>query len=159
MARNARKLVLMVMMVVASAGLTGCELLDALLAAAPGGTGAGPVANHPQGSSTAQKIGGVLGALGNAVAPRQPQGNGGFTPAFDPGFAPGPSSNGGFRPGPTSNGGGPVDNGGFVPANDGPSLRGQPVDEAAAAKPRIDAVAAGENGLRQGSGSVDEPFV
>lgn len=73
-----KKLMLVAMMAVASMGLTGCGILEALLSE-PGGTGAGPVAAHPKGgSNTAAKVGGILTALGDAMAPRQQDPSGFF---------------------------------------------------------------------------------
>lgn len=65
-----KKLMLVTLMAVASMGLTGCGILEALLSE-PGGTGAGPVAAHPQNGNTAAKVGGILTAIGNAMTPRQ----------------------------------------------------------------------------------------
>lgn len=154
MVRNVRTLMLMALVVVAPMGLTGCGLLDALLAANPGGTGGGPVANHPQG--TAQKVGGLLGGLGNGAAPRGPT-SGGFVPRGEGPRPQGPVDDG-FSPAPERRPGG----GTFTPPDDGPAttaaegstgLREQP---APPVRPDPDSVARDTPGLRSGPGRIDD---
>lgn len=58
---------LAVLVLVAPMGITGCGILEALLAADPGGTGAGPVAAHPKSAASGQKVAGILTAVGKVL--------------------------------------------------------------------------------------------